>query len=493
MYQTGGRWSTLSALMRSGGVGLTLPGAVPILSCVIRDVTLRLALALLFASHAPLCAQAIGTAGGLLHSPPSVGTIAPSGPAIERIGTDFVPRPLNVPTVSSPPLSSVLPPGFVDTGFTTTPTPFVPIFTPPIITTIGPALTVYPQGYGVYTDQFGRRSFIPRGSSPFTNRYDEPRQPLTPVQPAPPSPPPAPTPEPVVQAPEQPPQPPAPPPEPDNPVDLTPDATLDDVLRREVEARPGLRASIVVFDLLGRRRGEYHSPGDFYPSTMMRLPILTEASRQIARGQLDVNKRVELALPESDDLSRKLGEYVSIGELMARMIRRGDHRATNALIDLLGIGSINEGAAAAGMRDTALSRRFNEPAPRGARANRMPAADAAFVMYRLLRKTMPEIGMAGPMLNLLARTGTTEMVPRLLHERPGCRVWDLPASARLQSGREVANDVAIVTAPGHAYVLAVYTDAPVGHEGWIGDLAVRVHDALTGRTLAGYSTPGGAD
>lgn len=477
--------------MRSPGVGLTLSGAVPILSCVIRDAKLPLTLALLIAGHAPLCAQAIGTAGGLLHSPPTVGTIAPSGPAVERIDANFVPRPLNVPTVASPPLGNVLPPGFVGTGFTTPPTPFVPIFTPPIITTIGPALTVYPQGYGVFTDASGRRTFIPRGSSLFTNRYDEPRQSLTPAQPPPPPPPP-PAPEPVVQAPEPPPPPPGPPPEPDNPVDLAPDATLDDVLKREVEARPGLRASIVVFDLLGRRRGEYHSPGDFYPSTLMRLPILGEASRRIARGQLDINKRVEVAPPASDDLSRKMGEYLSVGELMARMIRRGDHRATNALIDVLGLESINEGAVAIGMRDTVLARRFNEPAPRAA-ANRMPSADAAFVMYRLLRKTMPQIGMAGRMLDLLARTGTTEMVPRLLRERPGCRVWDLPASARLQSGREVANDVAIVTGPGHAYVLSVYTDAPVSHEGWIGDLAVRVHDALTGRTLAGYSSPPGAD
>jgi beta-lactamase class A len=484
VYQSMRARSILSMLMASARGGLTLPGAFLRLSCVIRATLLMLL-------PASLYAQAIGTAGGLLHSPPTVGSIAPSGTAIERINTsNFSVRPVSAPNFSSPAVPSPLPPGFIDT---TSPfTPFVPIFPPAGFTTIGPSFTAFPQGYGVFTDGFGRRSFIPRGSSMFTNRYDEPRQPLTPP-PAPTPPPPAPEPPPQAAAPEAPAQPPAPPPEPDNPADLSPDATLDDVLRREAEARPGLRASIVVLDLLGRRRGEYHSPGEFYPSTMMRLPILGEASRQISKGALDANRRIDLEPPDTGDLSRKLGEVVSVSELMARMIRRGDHKATNILIDLLGMDGVNDGAVAMGMRDTALGRRFNEASRHDAPANRMAAADGAFVMYRLLRKTMPERGMAGRMLDLLARNVANDGIPRLLRERPGSRVWSLAASARLQSKREVANEVAIVTGPGHAYALAIYTDAPEDHSRWIGDLAVRVHDVLSGRTLAGYSDDRGAD
>ena len=37
----------------------------------------------------------------------------------------------------------------------------------------------------------------------------------------------------------------------------------------------------------------------------------------------------------------------------------------------------------------------------------------------------------------------------------------------------------LVTASGHAYVLAVYTDAPTDHSAWIGELATRLHDAMS--------------
>ena len=47
------------------------------------------------------------------------------------------------------------------------------------------------------------------------------------------------------------------------------------MMRQEVEDRPELRASIVLYDLLGRRKAEYHSQGDFYPSSIMRLPVIS--------------------------------------------------------------------------------------------------------------------------------------------------------------------------------------------------------------------------
>ena len=480
MYQTG--------LIRSSVArGLTPWRIFPILSCVKTARTLAL-LALLAQVATPGSAQAqvVYNGGGLLHSPPSlIGGVVPSGPAIERTlpGIHITPVPVQSTPAFQSGFQNVTPPGFNPftqvntTGFLPI-QPIQPIFPVNTINTINSSLILYPQGYGVFTDGLGNRTFIPRGSAILGNRgygyNDAPRSAaVAPV--APPAPAPA-APEPVAAAPvrRQRPEIPA------NPSELEADANLESILRQEVEDRPDLRASIVLYDLVGRRKAEYHSPGEYYPSSIARLPVLVGVSRELARGALDPAHRIELAPPDDGSLSRRMGDFVSITELLQRMIRRGDLTATNALIDHIGFASINDAVSAVDLRDTLLGRRFNDPrvAP-GQMANRMPTVDAATLLYKVLRRDLPERGMAARMLDLLSRQTTTAGIPRLLRDRPGTQVWGLTASARLRNGHEVANDVAIVTASGHAYVLAVYTDAPTDHSAWIGELALRMHDAMS--------------
>lgn len=438
-----------------------------------RGLVVLLALAALCATGAH--AQ-IGTAGGLLPAPPSIGSVVASGPAIERT----IPgnRRTTVPVVTSPnpfpALSTTVPFGYGNfPTFTSFPVNTFPVNNYPS------SFTMYPQGYAVFTDGLGNRTFIPRGSALLGNRgYGYNETPARTQSPAPAAPAPAPAPpEPVAVAPEPAPRR-EPLPLPQNPAELNPDATLEGLLRQEIEDRPDLRASVVIYDLVGKRKAEYHSPGEYYPGSIARLPVLIGAARELARGALDPVRRIELA-PTDDGLSRKMGELVSVTELLQRMIRRGDLSAANALIDHVGFPSINDAVAATNLADTVLGRRFNDPrVATGQLPNRMPAVDAATLMYKLLRKDMPERGMATRMLDLLSRQTTTAGIPRLLRERPGTQVWGLAASAQLRNGHEVANDVAIVTGSGHAYVLAVYTDAPTDHTAWIGELAVKMHDAL---------------
>lgn len=445
---------------------------------------LKLALVAALLAPGPTGAQ-VFNGGGLLHSPPVIGSVVASGPAVERTlpGVRFTPTPVVQTSTSFPTFSSIVPPGSPFQTFSN----FVPIqpiqpiqpFFPTVFTTnFGPTLTVFPQGYGVFTDGLGRRSFIPRGSSLLGHRgyaEDAPKPPPPPPVQAPPPPEPAP----VAAAPE-PERRRTPEPPPQNPGELEPDSTLEGLLRQEVEDRPDLRASVVLYDVVGRRKAEYHSPGEYYPSTIARLPVLIGVSRELARGGLDVMRRIEVAPPADAGLSRRMGDLVSITELLQRMVRRGDLRATNTLIDQVGFASINDAVSAVDLRDTLLGRRFNDPQTfPGQLPNRMPTVDAATLMYRLLRRDMPERGMAARMLDLLSRQTTTTGIPRLLRDRPGTQVWAMSASARLRTGREVANEVAIITGAGHAYVLAVYTDAPTDHSAWIGELSLKMHDALS--------------
>lgn len=460
---------------------MTSPYRILRLSCVIAARTLRAAalLAAALAVIAPASAGQIYNAGGLLPAPPSVGTIVPSGPAIERsllgVSGPAVPDFRGTTGSQSFPVSNTIPTGAFIGGFGVQPIqPIYPTFGYGY--GFGPYVTNYPAGYAVFDDGLGHRTYVPRTIGNLGPQRDQkpPPPPAPAPAPAPVEPPTSNTaPAPVAVAPRRPAEPPA------NPEEMEPDPNLEGLLRQEIEDRPDLRASVVLFDLLGRRKAEYHSPGEYYPSSIMRLPVLGGAAREIARGQLNPNARVEMPLPDDGRLTRRNGEYVTISELMYRMTKKGDLVATNVLIDQVGLPTINDAVAALDLKDTVMGRKFNDPRTASGEPNRMPTVDVATLLYRLLRRDMPEKGMTSRMMDLMARQADSVGIPRLLRDRPGTQVWGMSASAKLKSGREVANDVAIVVASGHAYALAVYTDAPTDHSAWIGELALRIHDALS--------------
>lgn len=253
---------------------------------------------------------------------------------------------------------------------------------------------------------------------------------------------------------------------PADPDALVTDTALETLINQHIDAWPGLEASVVVYDLVGFRRATVVTGSEMYPASIVKLALLEAAGEMITRGELPANRIVQLpprALPVAE-LARKVG--------------LGDHAAANVLLDLVTPARIAASARELGLPDTVLARGFNRP-PGDAAPNRMPAQDAARLMYRLAREDLPP-GVPKLLRELLPRpaTGVRLGAAAGLAGAPEMRIVGFSGDASMKGGFEVKNDVALVESSGHRYVIAVYTSYEGDARAWIARLALAVHEAL---------------
>jgi beta-lactamase class A len=107
---------------------------------------------------------------------------------------------------------------------------------------------------------------------------------------------------------------------------------------------------------------EFNSDVVYQSASLIKLPILFEALRQIDEGKLQ-NDRL-LTIKESD----KIGDtgvlqalkvkQLPVEDLLSLMIIVSDNSATNLLIDLIGINSINSTISRIGMKNSKLQRKM---------------------------------------------------------------------------------------------------------------------------------------
>ncbi|MBI4862526.1 MAG: serine hydrolase [Candidatus Riflebacteria bacterium] len=262
--------------------------------------------------------------------------------------------------------------------------------------------------------------------------------------------------------------------DPSDPDNLPVDPALETLLQGEVDAVADLEAGIVLLDHQGLRRASVNPRADIYPSSIIKLVIMVGALKELAAGRLDPDRLCPVQRGPTDGLPEGY-DQAPVPELLSRMIGRGDHAASNTLIDLIGSARINEVASSLGLADTQLHRKFNRPASSGAPPNRMAPRDAASVLYRVLRRDLLDPASSRKALDLLSQQPRAEGIPRLISRLPGVLAFDLPGSAQMSDGRELVCDAAIVTGSQHSYVLVIYALARRPKTDWIARTALTVH------------------
>ncbi|WNF20992.1 serine hydrolase [Mesobacillus jeotgali] len=107
---------------------------------------------------------------------------------------------------------------------------------------------------------------------------------------------------------------------------------------------------------------EFNSNEVYQSASLIKLPILFEALRQMEAGQLQ--KESQLAIEEGDKvgdtgvLQAMRIKQLPVMDLLALMIIVSDNSATNLLIDLLGKESINATISRIGMSNSILQRKM---------------------------------------------------------------------------------------------------------------------------------------
>jgi beta-lactamase class A len=212
----------------------------------------------------------------------------------------------------------------------------------------------------------------------------------------------------------------------------------------------------------------------FPTASTIKVGIMLEAYHQIAAGALRLDTPLELRQEDKVGGSGVLsgmhsGLTLTVGDLIHLMIVLSDNTATNLLLSRLGTVRVNERFSEYGLTNTKLFR----PTFRDGRADVHPELEREFGLGmttpREMAKLMARIAdgkavsaeASTAMLVTLRRQQDRAMIPRLLPQVDGLQVGNKTGTdAEKQAGpdgrrRHVRGDIAIVTAPGLRYVIAV--------------------------------------
>jgi beta-lactamase class A len=191
-------------------------------------------------------------------------------------------------------------------------------------------------------------------------------------------------------------------------------------------------------------------------ASIIKVPMLVEAMRQVRDGELSFDREFSLADEErvkGSGVMRYLhtGAKLNLKDLVWLMIVVSDNTATNILIDVLGIDNVNSITRAMGFDKTTLQRKMYD--------------------WDAIEKGLDNICVAGEIADLLARIARRQAVggewdemtlDMLGHQQETSRLGlFLPEQAKLANktgSREgILHDCGIVTTDAFRYSIAVFT------------------------------------
>ncbi|UPK75138.1 class A beta-lactamase-related serine hydrolase [Nocardioidaceae bacterium SCSIO 66511] len=240
---------------------------------------------------------------------------------------------------------------------------------------------------------------------------------------------------------------------------MTTDVNADQ-LRADVEAVIA-RASgeiAVAIDLRGGDSGQVRlgSNARFPAASIVKLAVLLTVLTHVDRGRLALDEVVSL------DRSADVGGFgvlvdvpsvhsLRLRELLALMIGFSDNTASNACIDLVGLDEIAVALDSAGLRDTTVQRRLMDlDAEEAGLRNEVTAADAARLVWLLVRGTAVSPRLRDVAWQLLLGQRVNDRLPRKLHPDVviGHKTGELPG---------VRHDVGVLQYADRSAAVAVLT------------------------------------
>jgi len=203
----------------------------------------------------------------------------------------------------------------------------------------------------------------------------------------------------------------------------------------------------------------YNYSGQMPAASLIKVFILAEAMDEVNAGNYKLEDEYKIKgsdiVEGSPALQNKpAGTKISFGTLLEKMITVNDNTATNMLIDILGMDTINEYIQAKGYEDTVLSRKMMEvEAQKAGKENYTSVNDLVNIFERLYNNKCVSAEYDKKMLQLLKQQKANNKIPALLPKNITIAHTDgdLPG---------VQNDCGIVYAKEN-YILAIMTDGSI--------------------------------
>jgi beta-lactamase class A len=207
----------------------------------------------------------------------------------------------------------------------------------------------------------------------------------------------------------------------------------------------------------------------FHAASTMKIPVMIEVLKRAQAGAFGLDQEILLinqfasladgspySLNSADDgdsvLYGKIGQRVTIRELLRRMITRSSNLATNQLIELVGAANVTATARGLGAKHLSVLRGVeDQKAFDKGMINTTTSADLAALLEAIENGTVLSSASSAEMRDILLAQEFNEKIPA-----------GLPAGTRVahKTGEitAVSHDAAIVYPPGRKpYVLVVLT------------------------------------
>jgi len=219
----------------------------------------------------------------------------------------------------------------------------------------------------------------------------------------------------------------------------------------------------------------YNGDRKFGAASTMKIPLMIEIFRQIDRGERALSDEYvlaaeDIAIGSGVMLHLHHGITLTLNDLIYLMISISDNSATNILIDMAGMGAVNETMQSLGMTNSNLGRKMQgRPAGPDQQENWATPNDYVTAVKALLEGTAASSDSCAKMVAMLEKQQNTHRISRYLPEGTDIR-W----GSKTGSVKGVTNDAGFITTPAGTLILAVYCEAlPDQHVGEkvIGDIS----------------------
>ena len=247
------------------------------------------------------------------------------------------------------------------------------------------------------------------------------------------------------------------------------DDSLRDAILARVAATPGATVAVSYRDIQSGESLDINADSVFHAASTMKIPVMIEVLRRSQRGGFGLDQEILLvnqfasladgspfSLNAADDgdttLYQKIGERVTVRELLRRMITRSSNLATNQLIELVSAVRVTQTAHEFGAAHMSVLRGVeDQKAFDKGMINTTTSADLATLLAEIEKGTLLSKESSAEMREVLLAQEFNEKIPAGLP--PGTKV-----AHKTGEITAVSHDAAVVYPEGRKpYVLVVLT------------------------------------
>jgi beta-lactamase class A len=198
----------------------------------------------------------------------------------------------------------------------------------------------------------------------------------------------------------------------------------------------------------------YNAAAAMPAASTIKVPVMVEVFRQLEGGRFDMDRHVTLLASDKDygsgDLcDEPVGSTFTVDVLLSKMIDISDNTATNMLIRLVGLRSINRTMAELGLQRTRLTGYVRTSSWSVRQALESSPADMVHLLTMMAKRELVDDWSSNEMISILEDDQINTLLPEPLPQ-------GIAVAHKTGSFFDTLNDVGIVYGDT-PYVIAVMT------------------------------------